>query len=70
MTTRQQIRMKSWELFLWMTSWMPEKWKTRINRFNVDESELMAQDENEMLQAQRLMEFKANRFVNKSKARS
>ena len=70
MTPRQQIRMKSWELFLWMTSWMPEKWIARLNRFNVDEAELMAQDESEMLQAQKLMENKANRGLLGRKSRT
>ena len=43
-----------------MTTWMPDKWIARLNRFNVDEAELMAQDESEMLQAQKLMEYKTN----------
>ena len=67
MPIRQQIRTKSWELFLWTTSWMPEKWKHRINRFNVDEAERMAQDESEMLQAQKLMEYKANLGILKAR---
>ena len=70
MTPRQQIRMKSWELFLWTTSWLPEKWIARLNRFNVDEAELMAQDESEMLQAQKLMEYKAGHGLLGRKSRT